>query len=503
MKPVDEKGRRLEALLGERYEFLGLLGHGGFASVYQVRSRSLGRLEALKALDETRADSGFTGRFEAEARLSASLDHPHIVKIYDFGNADGALWYTMQFVDGPSVEVHLRRHGRFQGESAARIAIPLLDALEYSHARGVVHRDIKPANILLEPGGRPVLTDFGIAKGGDQLSMTRTGAVLGTPGYLSPEQLRGEKADGRSDLYAFGVTLYEMLSGSLPFSSEEPVATVVRRLTEDAEPLSRRAPTVEPGLSRIVMRALARDRDGRYASAGDMKRDLEAFLAGSASPEVPEPSPAPGAVAPAPPPAAVPERAAAPPSAAAAILAPRRGRRIWLAGAAAVVLAALGVVVLSTSRRARIPVEPAPPPEIASPAAPPFPAEKTPVQELPTPAAATPAVAEPRRPASTVRPTPLPPAPEPRRQKYPPDFEEPPVPALPAELAATCAGRIVGLSLIVAENGTLAGAKVISSSGVSACDDVVLAAVRRARYKPAIAADGNPVEGRFIVAVPF
>jgi len=501
MKPVDEKGRRLEALLGERYEFLGLLGHGGFASVYQVRSRSLGRLEALKALDETRADSGFAGRFEAEARLSASLDHPHIVKIYDFGNADGALWYTMQFVDGPSVEVHLRRHGRFQGESAARIAIPLLDALEYSHARGVVHRDIKPANILLEPGGRPVLTDFGIAKGGDQLSMTRTGVVLGTPGYLSPEQLRGEKADGRSDLYAFGVTLYEMLSGSLPFSSEEPVATVVRRLTEDAEPLSRRAPTVEPGLSRIVMRALARDRDGRYASAGDMKRDLEAFLAGSPAPEETEPGPVP-AVAPAPPAAAAPKETTTLQPAAGGP-APRHDRRLWFAAAAAVFLALIGVLFLSTSRRARIPVEPAPPPEIASPAAPPFPAEKTPVQELPTPAAATPAVAEPRRPASTVRPTPLPPAPEPRRQKYPPDFEEPPVPALPAELAATCAGRIVGLSLVVAENGTLAGAKVISSSGVSACDDVVLAAVRRARYKPAIAADGNPVEGRFIVAVPF
>jgi len=502
MKPVDEKGRRLEALLGGRYEFVGMLGHGGFASVYQVRSRSLGRLEALKALDESRADSGFAARFETEARLSASLDHPHIVKIYDFGNVDGALWYTMQFVDGPSLEVHMRRHGRFQGESAARIAVPLLDALEYSHARGVVHRDIKPANVLLEPGDRPVLTDFGIAKGGDQLSVTRTGVVLGTPGYLSPEQLRGEKADGRSDLYALGVTLYEMLSGSLPFTSEEAVATVVRRLTEDAEPLSRRAPAVDSALSRIVMRALARDRDARYAGAGEMKKDLEAFLAGSAAPEEPESSPASDAAASALPAAAALGGTAIPPAAAASP-APRPGLRRWLAGAAAVLLALLGIVVLFSSRRENVPVEPAPPPERASPAAPPSPAQETPSPGPATPAAAPPAAEAPRRPAPAVRPTSPPAAPQPRRQRYPPDFEVPPAPALPAELAATCAGLTVGLSLVVAEDGSLAGAKVISSSGIPACDEVVLAAVRRARYKPAIAADGKPVEGRFAVSVPF
>ncbi|HQR46455.1 MAG TPA: serine/threonine-protein kinase, partial [Thermoanaerobaculia bacterium] len=274
MKPVDERGRLVAELLGERYEVLGLLGKGGFATVYQVRNRNLERLEALKVLDESRsAESDDTKRFVQEARVVASLEHPAIIRIHDFGNAGGLLWYAMQFVDGPSLAQRLERHGRLHPEEAARIAVPLLDALDYAHARGVVHRDIKPGNVLLDAVGKPTLTDFGIAKVSDGLARTRTGFVLGSPGYLSPEQLRGEELDGRSDLYSLGITLYEMLSSAVPFDSREEVATVVRRLTEDAEPLSRRIPGIDPDLERIVMKSLARDRDARYASAGEMKAD--------------------------------------------------------------------------------------------------------------------------------------------------------------------------------------------------------------------------------------
>jgi len=508
VKPVDERGRLLGGLLGERYEILGLLGKGGFASVYQVRNRNLERLEALKVLDESRsAESDFTKRFVQEARVVASLEHPAIIRIHDFGNAGGFLWYSMQFVDGPSLAVRLERHGRLHEETAARIAVPVLGALDYAHSRGVVHRDIKPGNILLDAAGRPTLTDFGIAKVSDSLATTRTGFVLGSPGYLSPEQLRGESLDGRSDLYSLGITLYEILTNAVPFDSQEAVATVVRRLTEDAEPLSRRLPGIDPALEQIVMRSLARDREARYPSAREMKADLEAFLAraypaeeaagaGEGTgilPAVTDAAPEPATVRPVSAPVPVPA------SKPADVPGPVRSLRFRVAGFAALVVLVAGAAFLFRS---------APPAPTASPEAPTAPEGRlrlSPTVSVPTPATSplaprSAATAVPRRPSpAAVRTSP----PEPRRAKYPPDFEEPPTPILPRELAAVCVGTTVGLSLVVAEDGSLANAKVISPSGVPACDEIVLAAARRARYKPAIAADGKPVEGRFAASVRF
>jgi eukaryotic-like serine/threonine-protein kinase len=279
VQPVDDRGRAVEKLLAGRYEFLGFLGRGAFASVYQVRSASLQRFEALKVLLETHVeDSEFARRFRQEARVAASLEHASIVKIYDFGNVAGTLWYSMQFVEGPSLTDELARRGVFDEETAARIVVPLLDALDYSHARGIIHRDIKPDNVLLDKSGRPFLMDFGIAKTSDSLVKTQTGFILGSPGYLSPEQLRGQPLDGRTDVYSLGVTLYQMLAGIIPFRSEN-MAAVERRLTEDAPPLSGLCAGVDPELERIVHRSLMRNREVRYTTAAEMREDLDAFLA--------------------------------------------------------------------------------------------------------------------------------------------------------------------------------------------------------------------------------
>ncbi len=279
MQPVDDRGRAVEKLLAGRYEVLGFLGRGGFASVYQVRSTSLQRFEALKVLlDSHGEDSEFAQRFRREARVAASLEHPSILKIYDFGHVDGTLWYSMQFVDGPTLKEELAARGSLDEETAAQIAVPLLDALDYSHARGVIHRDIKPDNVLLDKRSRPFLMDFGIAKTGDNLVKTRTGFILGSPAYLSPEQLRGQRLDGRTDVYSLGVMLYQMLAGIVPYPSES-MSDLERRLTEDAPLLSGRCPGVQGELERIVHRSLARHRGARYADAAEMRDDLATFLA--------------------------------------------------------------------------------------------------------------------------------------------------------------------------------------------------------------------------------
>jgi hypothetical protein len=521
VKPLDARGRQIQDLLGQRYELLGLLGVGGFASVYKVRNRNLERLEALKVLKESPAEAtGFVERFIQEARVVASLEHPAIIRVHDFGSAGELLWYTMSFIDGPSLALKLDRHGRLHEEEAARLAVPLLDALDYAHARGVVHRDIKPGNILLDAAGRPILSDFGIAKVTGGIARTSTGFVLGSPGYLSPEQLRGEPVDGRTDLYSLGITLYEALTDSIPFDSEEPVATVVRRISEEVEPLSKRVPGIDPELERIILKSLARDPSARYADAREMKAALEGFLA-RVSPEhgASGPEPSTGSQ-----PVAAPLSARAPSSVSAAPAATvpgasearpvRKRARLVPFALAAIVVAAVAVFLRMSGRVAPTPAE-----------TPPVPGSRL---RIPTPAAATLSVAatatvpqgvptaiaaaEEPAPKTTAPPNegmaaarlPASPVPEPRRAKYPADFAEPLAPALPPELIGTCAGKgPVGISVTVAEDGSAVNVKVISTSGIEACDDFIRAYVRSMRYNPAIATDGRPIEGRVIASVLF
>ena len=241
----------LKELLADRYRIDRELGRGGFATVYQVWNPRLERSEALKVLAPGhQVDEDFSRRFTQEVRLAAALEHPSIVKVYDFGETGGIYWYSMQLVEGRTLSGEVRERGPLRERETARIAIPLLEALEYSHARGIVHRDIKPENIILDREGRPFLMDFGIAKSAGSLVKTQTGFLLGTPAYVAPEQAQGKKLDGRADLYALGVTLYKTVSGAYPFEASDPLQAVILRLTQPPRPLAEARPGDRPGLRR-------------------------------------------------------------------------------------------------------------------------------------------------------------------------------------------------------------------------------------------------------------
>jgi serine/threonine-protein kinase len=274
--------------VGSRYEILEPIGAGGYAAVLKVRNLSNGRVEALKIMSVgPGADPDALQRFREETRIAAGLDHPSIVRVWDSGGEGDALWYAMELVEGPSLSAG---RGRVHGaEEAARLGEALADALAYSHAKGVLHRDVKPENVLLAPDGRPKLMDFGIAKSADSSVRTKTGFLVGSPAYVSPEQLSGTPLDGRTDVYSLGTTLFELLAGRLPFRSRG-IEDLARRLDDDAPPLSRFRGDADPELERIVAKALARDRRSRYDAAG-LRDALRGFLArgtgGSAAAAVP------------------------------------------------------------------------------------------------------------------------------------------------------------------------------------------------------------------------
>jgi serine/threonine protein kinase len=262
--------------VGSRYEILEPIGAGGYAAVLKVKNRANGRLEALKITTVgPGADPDAVQRFREETRIAAALDHPSIVRVWDSGGEGETLWYAMELVEGPSLA---RSRGRpFASEAAARLGEALADALAYSHDRGVLHRDVKPENVLFASDARPVLMDFGIAKSEDSSVRTKTGFLVGSPAYVSPEQLSGTPLDGRTDVYSLGTTLFELLAGRLPFRSRG-IEDLARRLDDDAPPLSKYLPEVDPELERIVGKALARDRRDRY-DAASLRDALRAYLA--------------------------------------------------------------------------------------------------------------------------------------------------------------------------------------------------------------------------------
>src|SRR5438477_822079 len=260
------------------------------AQVYKARDNVLGRMVAVKVLREQYAsDAQFVARFRREAQAAANLSHPNIVNVYDVGQ-DGDVYYiVMEYIAGTSLKELITRSAPLPIDQAVSIAAQILAGLEYAHRNGLIHRDIKPQNVLITPEGGVKVTDFGIAKSVSDLGLTEAGLALGTAHYFSPEQARGERVVPQSDIYAVGVTLFEMLTGRLPFESESAVGLAYKHIGEPPPSPRELVPAIPPRLNNIVLRALAKDPQDRFTSAAEMEKALRAVQAGGQQPtmEVP------------------------------------------------------------------------------------------------------------------------------------------------------------------------------------------------------------------------
>jgi len=272
----------VQQLVDNRYRIVRRLGSGGMADVYLAHDDILDRDVALKVLSSHyAADAEFVERFKREAQSAAALAHPNIVSIYDRGEAeDGTYYIAMEYLPGGTLKDRILRKGALPPKTAAAVALQIAEALKAAHQRGVVHRDIKPHNILITESGDLKVTDFGIARAASSSTMTRTGAVLGTAHYISPEQAMGEPVGPPSDLYSLGVVLYEMLTGQLPYDADTPIGIAMKHVNGHLRPPREVNPAVPEGLDAITVRLLAKDPKERYQSADELMEDLERFLRG-------------------------------------------------------------------------------------------------------------------------------------------------------------------------------------------------------------------------------
>ncbi len=279
-------GDIFDSLLGRlfgRYEILSEIARGGMGVVYRARDCELGRIVALKVLkDGAQATEKQVKRFKRETEAAAKLSHENIVPVHEVGCVDGRHYFTMDLIDGRPLDEAMNA-GPLEGRRALEIAEQVARAIHHAHENGVIHRDLKPPNIILDQGGRPQITDFGLAKDIDHASaMTKAGAAVGTPFYMPPEQARGEQAriDRRADVYAIGVILYEMLTGVLPFDGETTIEVYHKILSDDPTPATRLNPAVDAEVDVICQKAMAKEPGHRYSTALELAEDIRRKLDG-------------------------------------------------------------------------------------------------------------------------------------------------------------------------------------------------------------------------------
>jgi serine/threonine-protein kinase len=263
-------------ILGGRYRLVELLGQGGMATIFRALDTQLGRDVAIKLLrPEYLRDPDFSSRFRQEAQNAASLNHPNVVSVYDYGEDPSGPYIVMEYVDGEDLATILRRNGSLPPAQAARIAAAVARALAAAHARGIVHRDVKPGNVLIGRDGRVKVVDFGIARAVAEAQMTLPGTTLGSVHYFSPEQARGETATNESDIYSLGIVLYEMLTGRRPWEGDSAASVALARLSGPVPDPVLVRPSLPPDLATITRKALASSPIDRFASAASMADALE------------------------------------------------------------------------------------------------------------------------------------------------------------------------------------------------------------------------------------
>jgi serine/threonine protein kinase len=270
----------MEDLTGKQfgpYQVVAPLGEGGMAAVYKAYQPAMERHVAIKVLPRHMAGSPeFIARFKREAHLLAQLQHPHILPVFDYGESDGYTYIVMPFLQSGTL-ADLLKTRRVSLPEIYRIISQVGDALGYAHARGMIHRDVKPSNVLIDERGNCLLTDFGLARMAETGSMlTSSGAIMGTPAYMSPEQGAGNQVDGRSDIYALGVILFEMVTGQVPYSAETPIAIVFKHIQDPLPSARKFAPDLSESLELILMKALAKKADDRYQTADDFVKAVQA-----------------------------------------------------------------------------------------------------------------------------------------------------------------------------------------------------------------------------------
>lgn len=268
-----------EMLLGNRYRILESIGEGGMARVYRGMDTKLNRSVAIKVLYEQFAgDPDFLRRFKREAKAAAKLSHPSIVNVYDEGEEGNIHYIIMEYVDGYTLKEVIQRDGRLKPADAAQIVLQICDALVHAHGQKIIHRDIKPQNIIITGEGRVKVTDFGIARAAVDATITYGKSLLGSVHYSSPEQARGYCADQKTDIYSLGVVFYELLTGEVPFSGESPISIALKHLQEDIIPPGKLVEGLPEAVEKIVVKAMHKEQNLRYASAAQFRDELEEWL---------------------------------------------------------------------------------------------------------------------------------------------------------------------------------------------------------------------------------
>ncbi|HEX5423495.1 MAG TPA: serine/threonine-protein kinase, partial [Candidatus Acidoferrales bacterium] len=279
MEMVDATVVRPGSDLGARYQIEALLGQGGMGRVYKAHDRELNRTVAIKVVREgVVGDASALKRFKQELLLASKISHKHILRIHDLGEVNGVKFITMAFVEGQDLHQVIRDNPKLPLERVVKFATQMAEALAAAHAEDVVHRDLKPQNILVDGNDQIYVSDFGLAKSFAEgaVGMTQTGAFLGTPRYMSPEQVEGKPTDGRSDLYAYGLILYEMATGEVPFTGDSTLGVMYQRIKEKPKSPKLVNPSLPNWLVQIIMRCLEKDPNDRYQNAYEILADLKA-----------------------------------------------------------------------------------------------------------------------------------------------------------------------------------------------------------------------------------